>query len=238
MTQTYLAATWLGHGTFLFQSPGGRRILIDPFLESNPAHPSSFRTIDALDLLLVTHGHSDHIEEAAQVAIATGAPVVGIWEVCEWLLRRGVQKVSAMNKGGSQEVGGVRVSMVHAEHSSSYTEKQGITYLGEAVGYVLKFENGMVTYFAGDTDVFSDMALIRELYAPTTAFLPIGDLFTMGPAGAAKACELLGVRRVVPMHFGTFPALTGTPQALRRLVEPRGVSVLELKPGETAQIAD
>lgn len=238
MTHTHLVATWLGHGTFLFRSPGGRRILIDPFLESNPACPSSFKKIDALDLLLITHGHADHIEEAAQVAIATGATVIGIFEVCQWLLRRGVQKVSPMNKGGSQEAAGVRVSMVHALHSSSYTEDHGITYLGEAAGYVLKFENGTVVYFAGDTGVFSDMALIRELYAPTTAFLPIGDLFTMGPDGAAKACELLGVRRVVPMHFGTFPSLTGTPEALRRLVEPKGVSVLELKPGETAQIVD
>jgi L-ascorbate metabolism protein UlaG (beta-lactamase superfamily) len=238
MTQTHLAATWLGHGTFLLRSPGGRRILVDPFLDSNPSCPASFKKIDALDLMLITHGHSDHVEEAARVAISTGATVIGIFEVCQWLLRRGVQKVSPMNKGGSQEVGGVRVSMVHALHSSSYTEGDLITYLGEAAGYVLTFENGVVIYFAGDTGVFGDMALIRELYAPTTAFLPIGDLFTMGPDGAAKACELLGVRRVVPMHFGTFPPLTGTPQTLRRLVEPRGVSVLELKPGETAQIPD
>jgi L-ascorbate metabolism protein UlaG (beta-lactamase superfamily) len=238
MALAHLAATWLGHGTFLFRSPGGRRILIDPFLENNPACPSSFKTIDALDLLLITHGHSDHIEEAARVATSTGATVVGIWEVCQWLLRRGVQKVSPMNKGGSQELAGVRVSMVHALHSSSYTEEHGITYLGEAAGYVLKFENSVTIYFAGDTGVFSDMALIRELYAPTTAFLPIGDLFTMGPDGAAKACELLGVRRVVPMHFATFPPLTGTPQALRRLVEPRGVKVLELKPGEMVEIED
>jgi L-ascorbate metabolism protein UlaG (beta-lactamase superfamily) len=127
--------------------------------------------------------------------------------------------------------------MVRAEHSSSYVDEGGITYLGEPAGYVLRFEDGTKVYFAGDTAIFSDMALIRELYAPHIAFLPIGDFYTMGPEAAARACELLGVRQVVPMHHGTFPALTGTPARLRELVEPKGVVVIELKPGETRQLA-
>jgi L-ascorbate metabolism protein UlaG (beta-lactamase superfamily) len=124
--------------------------------------------------------------------------------------------------------------MVNAVHSSSVVEDGKVVYLGVATGYIVKFEDGLTIYFAGDTDVFGDMRLIGELYQPSIAFLPIGDLYTMGPLQAAKACELLGVKQVVPMHYGTFPALTGTPAKLRELVEPRGVQVLELKPGETA----
>ena len=129
---------------------------------------------------------------------------------------------------------GVSITMVPAVHSSSIEEDGKIIYLGIATGYVVKFEDGLTIYFAGDTDVFGDMRLIAEMYTPTIAFLPIGDNFTMGPVQAAKACELLGVKQVVPMHYGTFPALTGTPDALRKLVEPKGVQVLELTPGETA----
>jgi L-ascorbate metabolism protein UlaG (beta-lactamase superfamily) len=106
--------------------------------------------------------------------------------------------------------------------------------MGVATGYVIRFEDGLTVYFAGDTSLFGDMRLIKELYAPEIAFLPIGDHFTMGPSAAAKACEFLGVRQVVPMHYGTFPVLTGTPEELKTLVEPRGVDVLVLQPGETA----
>ncbi len=230
-----LAVTWLGHGSFLFASPGGRQILVDPWLTNNPACPEACKKIEAADLILVTHGHFDHIEDVPRVARATGALVVGTFEVCHWLAARGVDRVSPMNKGGTQEVAGVRVSMVHAEHSSSYMDETGITYLGEPVGYVLRFENGLTVYFAGDTALFGDMALVRDLYAPEVAFLPIGDLFTMGPEAASRACQLLGVRQVVPMHHGTFPALTGTPARFRQLVEPREVAVLELRPGERAE---
>jgi L-ascorbate metabolism protein UlaG (beta-lactamase superfamily) len=139
-----------------------------------------------------------------------------------------------MNKGGSQEIAGLRITMTDARHSSSYFENGQMVYMGEPAGFVVRLEDGMSIYFAGDTALFGDMRLLAELYAPTIAFLPIGDRATMGPVEAAKACELLGVKQVVPMHYGTFPLLTGTPAALRKIVEPRGVEVLELKPGETA----
>ena len=129
---------------------------------------------------------------------------------------------------------GLSITMVHAEHSSSIEDGGRIVYLGVASGYVITLEDGLTVYYAGDTSIFGDMRLIGEMYRPQIAFLPIGDLYTMGPEQAAKACELLGVKQVVPMHYGTFPALTGTPAMLRALVEPRGVQVLELKPGETA----
>jgi L-ascorbate metabolism protein UlaG (beta-lactamase superfamily) len=229
-----LSFTWLGHSTFLLQSPGGKRILFDPWVTGNPKSPESAKHLGAIDLILVTHGHGDHTGDAVAIGRSSGAQVVAPYEVSVWLQSKGLQKVTGMNPGGTLHALGLSITMVPAMHSSSVEEDGKIIYLGVATGYVVKFENGLTIYYAGDTSIFGDMRLIGEMYQPAIAFLPIGDLYTMGPEQAAKACELLGVSQVVPMHYGTFPALTGTPAKLRELVEPLGVQVLELTPGETA----
>jgi L-ascorbate metabolism protein UlaG (beta-lactamase superfamily) len=225
--------TWLGHGTFLFRSPGGQRILIDPWLTTNPACPASAKKIRELDLMLLTHGHDDHMADAVPVARATLARVIAPYELAMWLEQKGLRTVTGMNQGGTLDAAGLSITMVPAMHSSSVEEDGRHVYVGHPCGYVIRFADEVTVYFAGDTALFGDMRLIAELYRPAIAFLPIGDTHTMGPDQAAKACELLGVRQVVPMHYGTFPALTGTPARLRELVEPKGVQVLELKPGET-----
>ena len=229
-----LAITWLGHSTFVVRTPGGVRILFDPWLVGNPRCPEAMKKPPPVDLVLVSHGHFDHMEDLVAVARASGAPVVAAFELCEWLSRKGLSNVLPMNKGGSQQVAGLRIAMTDARHSSGYVENGQMVYMGEAAGYVVRLEDGLTLYYAGDTCLFGDMRLIGEIYRPDIAFLPIGDRFTMDPAAAARACEFLGVRQVVPMHWGTFPQLTGTPDELRALVEPRGVQVLDLRPGDTA----
>jgi len=229
-----LSITWLGHATFLLQSPRGKKILFDPWVTGNPASPESAKKLGALDLILVTHGHSDHSGDAVSIGRSSGAQVVAVDELATWLKKKGLQNVIGMNIGGTLRALGLSITMVPAVHSSSTVEGGEIIYLGNPAGYVVTFEDGLTIYYSGDTSIFGDMRLIGEMYAPAIAFLPIGDLYTMGPEQAARACELLGVKQVVPMHYGTFPALSGTPARLRELVEPRGVQVLELKPGETA----
>jgi L-ascorbate metabolism protein UlaG (beta-lactamase superfamily) len=229
-----LSITWLGHATFLLQSPGGKRILLDPWVTGNPTSPEAAKKLGPLDLILITHGHSDHTGDAVSIGRSSGAQVVAPYEVSVWLGKKGLQNVTGMNPGGTLRALGLSITMVTAMHSSSIEEDGKIIYLGVATGYIVTFENGQTIYFAGDTSIFGDMRLIAEMYHPEIAFLPIGDLYTMGPEQAAKACEMLGVKQVVPMHYGTFPALTGTPARLRELVEPKGVHVLELTPGETA----
>jgi len=226
--------TWLGHATFLFRTPGGKRLMLDPWLRTNPLCPESAKKVRELDLILVTHGHSDHMSDVVPVARETRARVIAPYELGVWLEEKGLQRVTGMNPGGTLDVVGLSITMVPAVHSSSIDDDGRSVYAGVAVGFVIRLEDGLTIYFAGDTSVFGDMTLIGEIYRPSIAFLPIGDLYTMGPAQAAVACGLLAVKQVVPMHYGTFPELTGTPAQLRALVEPNGVQVLELEPGETS----
>jgi L-ascorbate metabolism protein UlaG (beta-lactamase superfamily) len=230
-----LAITWLGHATFVITTPGGKRIVTDPWLEGNPMCPPAHKRIDRADVILLSHGHFDHTGDIVSVARATGAPVVAVFELASWVERKGVQHTVGMNIGGTVKVAGLEITMTPAIHSSSITENDVTQYLGLAAGFVVKLEDGRSIYYSGDTALFSDMRLIGEMHTPDVAFLPIGDHFTMGPEAAAMAARMLGVRQVVPMHYGTFPLLTGTPDALKRLVEPHGIDVLVLKPGETAK---
>jgi L-ascorbate metabolism protein UlaG (beta-lactamase superfamily) len=228
-----LQITWLGHSSFRLRTPGGKELLFDPWYTGNPSFPEAARP-RAADLILVSHGHSDHITDAAAVARDTGATVVGIFEITAWLASKGVKQIEPMNKGGTITTKGLRITMTDARHSSSFDDG-GTVYLGEAAGFVVQLENGQRLYFAGDTSLFGDMKLIGELYQPDIAFLPIGDRFTMGPEAAATAAKWLGVKQVVPMHYGTFPLLTGTPEQLKEHLKGTAIEVLELKPGETAQ---
>ena len=228
-----LSITWFGHATFVLTTPGGKRIVFDPWLTGNPKAPAGAK-IDKADVICLTHGHADHSGDVVAVARATGAPLVAVFELANWFQGKGLKDVIGMGVGGTVEVKGLKISMTPAVHTSSIEEDGHVHYVGLATGYVVRMEDNRAVYFAGDTALFGDMRLIKDLYAPEIAFLPIGDHYTMDPAAAAKACELLGVRQVVPMHYGTFPALTGSPDTLKALVEPLGIDVLVLKPGETA----
>jgi L-ascorbate metabolism protein UlaG (beta-lactamase superfamily) len=227
-----LAITWFGHSSFLVITPGGKRIVFDPWLEGNPKCPPGTK-IDKADLILLSHGHSDHSGDVVSVARATGAPVVAIHELSLWLGKKGLKNVQGMGIGGTITVAGLEITMTPAVHSSSVVEGDDIVYLGQPAGFVVRMEDRRAFYFAGDTALFGDMRFIADVHAPEIAFLPIGDHYTMGPEDAARACKLLLVRQVVPMHYGTFPILTGTPERLKELVEP-GVDVLVLEPGKTA----
>jgi L-ascorbate metabolism protein UlaG (beta-lactamase superfamily) len=228
--------TWLGHGSYRFDSAEGKRIYVDPWFD-NPKCPESEKQPERCDVLAITHGHGDHVGSAVEVAKAHSPKVVAIFELASWLEAQGAPDASqlGMNKGGTVDVDGIKFTMTHALHSSGFGGDGGsITYLGEAAGYVVEFENGLKVYCAGDTAVFSDMQLIGRLYSPELAVLPIGDHFTMGPEAAALALELLGVGRCIPVHWGTFPLLHGTPDQLRSAAP--GVDVLSPEPGETIEL--
>jgi len=223
--------TWLGHSTFRVETPAGKIVILDPWVSANPVCPEPDKKVTRADVLLCTHGHFDHIGDAVEIARRLNPTVVGIYELCAWMEKKGVQQTSPMNKGGSQTVGDIKVTMVHADHSCGIQDGDQIVYGGEACGYVIEFDNGIRIYHAGDTAVFGDMAIIRELYAPDIAMLPIGDRFVMSPREAAYACNLLKPKTLIPMHFGTFPALTGTTSELKKLA--KDVEIVEMVPGKT-----
>ncbi|MBS1874139.1 MAG: metal-dependent hydrolase [Acidobacteria bacterium] len=228
--------TWLGHATVQLKLATGEVLILDPWTDGNPAYPKGHK-IERVDGILISHGHFDHIHDAVPLAKRFSPKVVAIYETAHWLETKGVVNTSAMNKGGSQMVGPVKVTMVHAVHSCGIIDDGKIIYGGEACGYVLRLPNNRCIYFAGDTNVFTDMELIRELYRPELAFLPIGDLFTMSPHEASMAAKLLNVKRIIPTHFGTFPPLVGTPEQLATLLKTDmpDTEVWPLTPGEPVE---
>ena len=209
--------TYLGHATFRVVTAGDEQILIDPFLTDNPQTLDDMKEVGELDTMLITHGHFDHFADAIPLAQQTGATVVANFEIFSYLQSKGVENVMPMQKGGTAQVGGIKVTATHAFHSSSIAEEDGtIVYAGEPMGYILEFESGFKLYHSGDTAVFGDMKLIGELYQPDLALLPIGNQVVMSPFEAAHAARLLGVRHVVPMHYGTFPFIPGTPEEFQK----------------------
>jgi L-ascorbate metabolism protein UlaG (beta-lactamase superfamily) len=223
--------TWLGHATVLIQTASGTNILIDPFIAHNPKYPKGFALPSKIDYILLTHGHGDHISDAVPTAQKHGSKVVAIYELADYIASKGVADTIGMNLGGAVTLDRVTVTMVDAKHSAAAADEKGSHYVGVAAGFVLELAAGPVLYHAGDTSVFGDMQLIRELYQPRVVMLPIGGFYTMGPKEAALACRLLAPEVVLPIHFGTFPPLKGTPEELAAMVDP-GVKVVHWKPGD------
>jgi L-ascorbate metabolism protein UlaG (beta-lactamase superfamily) len=224
--------TWLGHATVLVQTAKGTNILIDPFIAQNPKYPKQFVLPEKIHYILLTHGHGDHISDAVPVAARHGSTVVAIYELAAYLASKGVTDTIGMNLGGTVQLADVAATMVTAMHSSGAQDETGTHYVGVAAGYVLTVAGGAVLYHAGDSAVFSDMKLIRELYRPEVVMLPIGGHFTMDPREAALAVRFLEPAVVLPLHFGTFPPLKGTPEQLAALVDA-SVQVVRWTPGES-----
>ena len=235
-TKAGIQLTWFGHSAFQATSPTGKVVLFDPWLD-NPKAPPGAKEISPVDLILISHGHSDHLGNAVEIAKRTEATVLAIFEVALYLTSSGVSKVQAINKGGTVNVDGIRVTMVDAKHSSAIDVNGTVLPGGEAAGYVVEFENGTRLYHAGDTSLFMDMKLIGQLYKPDIALLPIGGLYTMGPPEAAKACEMVNPKHIIGMHYGTFPALAGTPSELKKHLPARMKKrVKELEVGKPASV--
>lgn len=227
--------TWLGHSTFELKLTTGEVYLIDPWLD-NPKAPANYE-LSRLDGILLSHGHFDHIGSVVSLAESFGCPVLGIYDLITWLESKGVKNGLGMNKGGTAKLGPLDITLVFASHSSSTVDEGKFIPLGDPCGIVIVVPDGRTIYFAGDTDVFGDMRLIADLYQPEISMLPIGDLYTMGPRQAALACRLLRSKTIVPMHYGTFPPLTGTPDALAALLtDLPEVKVLSLSPGVTINL--
>ncbi len=229
-----LEIRWLGHAAFRIKTPGGKIVYVDPWLE-NPVAPPDAKEADKADLILLTHGHFDHFGNTLELATRTNAKVVTNFEISVFLKGKGLpdDKLVGMNTSGSFEIDGIKLTMVPAVHGSGITDGEKIVDGGVAAGFIMKLEDGYTVYHTGDTGLFSDMKLIAQLYKPKVVMMCIGGFYTMSPVEAAEAVKLLKPDIVIPMHYGTFPALSGTPEALEKLL-PKTVKtrVMGIKPGE------
>lgn len=223
--------TWLGHAAFEIQFDSGEVLILDPWIEGNPAYPKGYE-IQRADAIAVSHGHSDHLADVVPLAKRFAAKVLAMVEVAGYVGSQGVKETVGFNKGGTVDLGFVKLTMTHALHSSSISDSGNTIYGGEAAGYILTFKDGRRAYFAGDTAVFAELGLYADLYHPELAFLPIGDHYTMGPEEAAYAGRMLKVKEIIPMHYGTFPVLAGTPRELEEKLSGSGIRVLTLKQGQ------
>ncbi len=227
--------TYFGHSTFSLTTPSGQVALIDPWVMTNPRCPDSLKKVPKLDVIFLSHAHGDHFGDLLELAKRHHPKIVAIFETGLYLNSKGFERETLpMGKGGSQTVGDFQVTMTHAFHSNSIDSVDPPMYAGEPAGLIVRMPGGFTIYHAGDTSVFGDMKLIGELYKPDVALLPIGNLYTMGPREAAYAIRLLGVKHVIPMHYATFPVLTGTPEALRKETQDiSGLTIHALNPGES-----
>lgn len=214
--------TWYGHATFRLDLADGRVVMIDPWLRENPSCPDELASVERCDIVLLTHGHADHVGDVEPLIKKFDPIVVGNVELCGSLEKRlGCGRYSPMNTGGTQSVEGVRVTLTQAFHSSSIDSPNGPMYAGMPNGLVIGIDGLATLYHAGDTDVFSDMRLIKELFAPAICLLPIGDHFTMGAAGAAIAADILQPQVLIPMHYKTFPILDQSVDTFRDKLSPQ-----------------
>ncbi len=225
---------WLGHATFELTFDSGEVLVLDPWIEGNPAYPKDYK-IAKVDAIALSHAHFDHANDVLPLAKKFKPQIIAIFETASFFEKKGAKNTVAINKGGTVDTGFVKLTMTNALHSNSIKDGDELIYGGEAAGYVLTFKDGRTAYFAGDTTVFSDMKLIGEIYQPELAFLPIGDHFTMGPKQAAYAARLVGAKKVIPMHYGTFPALTGRPEDLALQLANDQIEVWVLQKGTPVQ---
>jgi L-ascorbate metabolism protein UlaG (beta-lactamase superfamily) len=237
---------WLGQAAMRITSPGGKVILIDPFLTKNPKTPAQFKNLDALgkiDLILVTHAHGDHLGDAPALAKKLDVQIYSAAGMGNILVTLGLvpaKLAPRMGKSGTiNPLPGIRITMVHAEHSSELvwknpeTGKEETHFGGEPVGFIIELENGFKIYHMGDTGLFGDMKLIGEYYKPDLVMIPIGGHFTMGPKDAAYATnEWLKPKYAIPIHYGTIPVLKGTPREYIEALGNTDTKVFPINPGD------
>ena len=229
-----ISVTWFGHSAFKIESTSGKIILIDPWLSHPKAPSGALDSLKNVDLILVTHGHGDHIGDTITIAKKFNPLVAAIYEVANYLQKKGISNVLGMNIGGTFDFYGIRVTMVEATHSSTIIDGGREIPGGNPAGFVIKFENGFTVYHMGDTGLFGGLQLIGEFYKPDLVLIPIGSLFTLGPENAAYAIQLLKPKWIIPMHYETFPALTGKPEEFKEALAPEYRNrLIIVSPGET-----